>query len=119
MPASTEFPPGWEVESLSSPGPSIVTIAGVAGVTHVLDSIFARITNSGTGAAFVPELEVITSAFTKILCVLSCPATVVVSDEVTFSGLGIVAPPGSLLTVQFNAGSAGYFESIVIQGHDV
>lgn len=115
------FPRGWTLSTQAGGGfGATITVPAAPGIVHVLDSLFARIINTGTGASFIPAVRVTTSLGVVLSQLLVCAATIVTSDEVSFSGLDIPSSAGGTIVIDFNAvGLAGYFETLVVQGHDI
>lgn len=121
MAANEEFPRGWTLNGFGS-GAGLVSVVAPAtpGIIHVLDSIYARITNNGAGGAFGPVLQVVTSTILVFRNQLLTANAVVTIDETSFSNLNIASAPGGDMTVQFSGNlGVGLTGIIVAQGHDI
>lgn len=117
----SDFPRGWTFNSAVGAGSAAgITVPATPGVVHVLDAIFARLINAGTGASAAVNVTATIGAVTVVNTQLVVPATVVAADEFSLSGLDLATAPGGSLVVTFSiAAPAGYAEVLIIQGHDI
>lgn len=116
MAANDEFPRGWTLTSRAVGAGQVASIIvpAVAGVTHVLDTVIARLlgTPGGGGA----EFTVLNGAIVLADLYIAVPGV----DETVLTDVGMSAAVGAALQVNFNAVSvAGVNQFLVIQGHDI
>jgi hypothetical protein len=120
----SDFPRGWTQSVDGSGAAQSITIAGVPGVSHVLDAFSAKYQNT-TAVASTALVRLSSSDGTYNNFVLGRVSTAVPaagsleSDSIGGSELNLVATPGASITVSFSFGAANINETLVIQGHDV
>lgn len=115
----SDFPRGWTLSNFSNGGVATITVAAIAGVTHVLDvfsAVLANYTAAQTGATVT--LTSSDGVFTGfVIGRVDAPANSVGSDGA--SSLGLAAGPGASMTIAFGGGAANVLETLRIQGHDI
>lgn len=121
---NTSFPSGWTLYTRQNQTgvAASINVPGILGVVHVLDSVYAKIVSlSAAGGLETTELVVVNDIPVTFLdTMLVLPASQAGSDEASFDGLNISSIPGGGLTVKFlTPGGTGFWQEIVIQGHDV
>lgn len=118
--ANEEFPRGWTFSNVQVAGTAAqIVVAGIAGVSHILDRLIAKLSNASPGAASAINVQVLDGATVLFTWSLICPATIS-ADQMDFDGLELTCLPGNALTVKFlTVTPVGYIESIAIEGHDV
>lgn len=121
MAATDEFPRGWTLSAVAgNPNTASVTVPAVAGVSHVLDSLYAKlISEGGGGGTFAPSITVTVSGILVLTVFLVVGVTVGV-DDFQGSDLGLTTTPGNSIVVTFTQPCvATTIEELVIQGHDL
>lgn len=116
-----DFPRGWTLNNvqLATGSAAQVTVAATPGVVHVLDSVRAKLADINAGPGLLTFLiQVLTAAGTVEQAIIA--AQIPGADEVDLTSLEIASAPGGSIVVAFNgATSAGVFQEITIQGHDI
>lgn len=117
----TDFPRGWSYEVSPAAGVAAsITVAGVAGVVHVLDAFYALLQNATGAAANNAGISVALDGVTfQTLGLVGVEAAAMAQGTDSATELGLAANVGSALIVKFNAGVAGMNEFLRIQGHDI
>ena len=126
-----EFPRGWTINAWSnSPVLCAAQVSPMAGVTRVLDSIYAKVVNYGNASGSLWFVETFIGAASGPTLVLQNmlavnpyvggPPTEFTQDALSLSGLDLASQSGQGLSVQMNAANpASYWAEITIQGHDI
>lgn len=118
----SDSPRGWTLTAYAN-GPSL-TLPGLFGTAHVLDSFTAKVINGNAGANFTGLVQLSSpTTFTPPMPigVLEAPASSagnLPTDEASEQGLDLAAQPGEPITVSVSA-ATGATVLLVIQGHDI
>ena len=97
-----------------------ITVAALGGVSHVLDSLTARVISFGGTTAAAFTLQVTASGFVVLAWTMAITAAAYDKDDISFSGLDISTLPNTSLVVAFTtAPPVNVAQDITIQGHDV
>jgi hypothetical protein len=117
----TTFPPGWTLHNTQN-GSGIagaIQAPSMAGVTHVLDSLFVKFASTNAAAA-ATTIQVQIQGTQTLTFLLVLPGAVIASDTLTLDGLNLTSQPGGALVVIFlSPCGAGYWQEITAQGHDI
>lgn len=118
----SDFPRGWTLTNQST-GTASITVAGIAGIIHVLDQFFAGAMIAAGATAFAQTVTLTSSdgVFAAFpLGQVAMEGVLGASGSDSASGLDLAAGPGASLTIAFGgAGAATTFQLLRIQGHDI
>jgi|SRR5581483_5307011 len=114
----SDFPRGWTLTAFGGNGAAcVITAPAITGVVHVLDGFSAK---SGGSAAQSPTITLSSSDGVFSSLILAVVDVLAGSfDTASESGLDLAAGPGAALTIEFSSNTAGDFEMLVAQGHDI
>jgi hypothetical protein len=121
----SDLPRGWTLSNrVVNSGTAAVTVPGINGVLHVLDSVSAKIATSGAASLYTTVLlnssDTVYTAFVLGELIAQSAAGASSSDSFSLSGLDLAATAGAALTITFySAAIANTDEFLIVQGHDV
>lgn len=116
----SEFPRGWIFYSFANAtGNAQITVPGVSGVTHVLDTVQASASAFAATALFLSSVQIAGGPFWNLL-VQGIAGAGVSTDSISYGGLDFHAGVSNPLVVGFGtAAVTGIFLNLAIQGHDI
>lgn len=116
---ASSFPRGGSVTSeAAGAGTASLVLPAIPGITHVIDSVSAKLRNNGAAIAQSYDVNLSSTTIGLFAVCALIVANAAVSDTDSFSG-PISGGPGEAVTITFNAAAvAGITELLKVEWHD-